>query len=276
MTGERLLSRRELPASLPAKMAAIVPPPTASAKAAEDRLNSLLDEAYAAHEAVERLVERRPQWTIPTSPPAPAPLPPPLPPPPVVHSREDAPLSLVEPLPSRPDGFSRGGIFGTQGIARSVVPPSPGELSLPAQMAALQRRVDEISSGRRPALEEAGGEEATGRATAKRLTSSARASRTNARLGHDLAAARATILELEHENAALRSVLDRHRAAMREDASIRAQLEDARRARAEAELARNAEMKHSDEMRFQLRQAESEAERLRTLLAGTVWFDARM
>ena len=52
-------------------------------------------------------------------------------------------------------------------------------------------------------------------------------------------------------------------------------LEDSRRARADMEAARAAEMRHVDELRFQLRQAEAEAERLRTLLAGTVWFDAR-
>ena len=61
------------------------------------------------------------------------------------------------------------------------------------------------------------------RPTVAKLTSAARASRTTARMGQDLAAARATILELEHENTALRAVLDRHRAAMREDAWLRAQ-----------------------------------------------------
>ena len=61
---------------------------------------------------------------------------------------------------------------------------------------------------------------------------------------------------------------------MREDASIRVELEEARRARAELEQARAAETKHVDELRFQLRQAEAESERLRVLLAGTVWFDA--
>jgi predicted RNase H-like nuclease (RuvC/YqgF family) len=91
----------------------------------------------------------------------------------------------------------------------------------------------------------------------------------------DLAAARATIIELELENTALRTALDRHRTAMREDATLRSQLEEARRARAAAEHAKNAEARQCDELRFQLRQAEAESERLRTLLAGTIWFDMK-
>jgi hypothetical protein len=118
-------------------------------------------------------------------------------------------------------------------------------------------------------------EDGTARGTAARLTSAARASRTNARFGQDLAAARATIIELELENTALRTALDRHRTAMREDATLRSQLEEARRARAAAEHAKNAEARQCDELRFQLRQAEAESERLRTLLAGTIWFDMK-
>ena len=41
------------------------------------------------------------------------------------------------------------------------------------------------------------------------------------------------------------------------------------------EASRAVEVRHVDELRFQLRQAEAESERLRTLLAGTVWFDAK-
>jgi hypothetical protein len=62
---------------------------------------------------------------------------------------------------------------------------------------------------------------------------------------------------------------------MREDATLRSQLEEARRARAAAEHAKNAEARQCDELRFQLRQAEAESERLRTLLAGTIWFDMK-
>ena len=277
------------------------PSPVAATKAAEDRLNALLDEAYAAHDAVDRLVQSRPQSTSSTysglTMSAAAPSTPfagelPSAPPSAYATAGFARGSISGELPAPPpsatvpSGFARGGIFGAQGVAMPVA-PSPREANLPAQMAALQRRVEELSgerltSSRHPSQQQQQQQQqlvqelepSETRLTSARITSAARASRTNARLGHDLAAARATIIELEHENTALRSVLDRHRAAMREDASIRVELEEARRARAELEQARAAETKHVDELRFQLRQAEAESERLRVLLAGTVWFDA--
>ena len=282
------------------------PTPLAATKFAEEQLNALLDEAYAAHEAVGRLVNNRPSiayGTTPAPPPAPLPLPLPTPtlPTPMLGSGRQTPL---------PDGsFKRAGIFGVQGVSMTpqLVPSSiiPAEVaSLPAQLMALQRRVDELGSSQQQQQHQhqhqrhqqheqheqhqhqhqqycssiavpSSVEDGTARGTAARLTSAARASRTNARLGQDLAAARATLIELELENTALRTALDRHRTAMREDATLRSQLEEARRARAAAEHAKNAEARQCDELRFQLRQAEAESERLRTLLAGTIWFDMK-
>ena len=281
------------------------PTPLAATKFAEEQLNALLDEAYAAHEAVGRLVNNRPSiayGTTPAPPPAPLPLPLPTPtlPTPMLGSGRQTPL---------PDGsFKRAGIFGVQGVSMTpqLVPSSmiPAEVaSLPAQLMALQRRVDELGSSQQQQHHHqhqrhqqheqheqhqhqhqqycssiavpSSVEDGTARGTAARLTSAARASRTNARLGQDLAAARATLIELELENTALRTALDRHRTAMREDATLRSQLEEARRARAAAEHAKNAEARQCDELRFQLRQAEAESERLRTLLAGTIWFDMK-
>ena len=277
------------------------PTPLAATKFAEEQLNALLDEAYAAHEAVGRLVNNRPSIAYGT--PLPLPVPTPTLPTPMPGSGRQTPL---------PDGsFKRAGIFGVQGVSMTPQLVIPAEVaSLPAQLMALQRRVDELGSSQQQHQHHqqqqqqqhqqhqhqqhqhqhqhqgqhqhsssiavpSSVEDGTARGTAARLTSAARASRTNARFGQDLAAARATIIELELENTALRTALDRHRTAMREDATLRSQLEEARRARAAAEHAKNAEARQCDELRFQLRQAEAESERLRTLLAGTIWFDMK-
>jgi len=278
------------------------PTPLAATKFAEEQLNALLDEAYAAHEAVGRLVNNRPSIAYGT--PLPLPVPTPTLPTPMPGSGRQTPL---------PDGsFKRAGIFGVQGVSMTPQLVIPAEVaSLPAQLMALQRRVDELGSSQQQQQHHqqqqqqqhqqhqhqhqqhqqhqhqgqhqhsssvavpSSVEDGTARGTAARLTSAARASRTNARFGQDLAAARATIIELELENTALRTALDRHRTAMREDATLRSQLEEARRARAAAEHAKNAEARQCDELRFQLRQAEAESERLRTLLAGTIWFDMK-
>jgi hypothetical protein len=113
------------------------PTPLAATKFAEEQLNALLDEAYAAHEAVGRLVNNRPSIAYGT--PLPLPVPTPTLPTPMPGSGRQTPL---------PDGsFKRAGIFGVQGVSMTPQLVIPAEVaSLPAQLMALQRRVDELGS----------------------------------------------------------------------------------------------------------------------------------
>lgn len=228
--------------------------PMAAVAAAEDRLNALLDEAHRAHEAVERLVERRP---------------------PALISQVDV-GSIATPISRPPLQGLRPDVNGLS--TPHPIPLAPGETALPAQLQALQLQVAELVAARQPAssaIQERDADERQTNATVQRLSSSARTSSISARLGRDLAASRAKMLELEHENAALRAVVDRHRSALREDATLRAELQEARRACAEMQAARAAEARQVDVLRSQLRDAEAETERLKVLLAGTVWFNAK-
>ena len=87
------------------------------------------------------------------------------------------------------------------------------------------------------------------------------------------AEARATIIELEAENASLRSAIDRMREEGARGAELRAELEQSRHRAEVLESQARLAAKREDGLRFDLRDANAEKERLHTLLAGTVWFE---
>ena len=73
----------------------------------------------------------------------------------------------------------------------------------------------------------------------------------------------------------MRAALDRERAENHRSAELRFKAEEDGRHRAVLESQIAAQARRENELRFNLREAEAERERLRTLLAGTVWFDAK-
>ena len=58
-------------------------------------------------------------------------------------------------------------------------------------------------------------------------------------------------------------------------ASVRLALEESRSRESTLEIELGAKTRREQELTFALREADAEKERLRTLLAGTVWFEAK-
>ena len=74
----------------------------------------------------------------------------------------------------------------------------------------------------------------------------------------------------------LRAELQRHRDDERTSAALRSELEESRRAQQKLVEEAAAADRRIEDLRFHLREAEAERERLRTLLAGTVWYEAKV
>ena len=102
------------------------------------------------------------------------------------------------------------------------------------------------------------------------------AERRSARLTQEATEARAAAVELEAENAALRAALDRQRDEMESLSLLRHERDDLSQRVDLLERKLAARLKREGELMLQLKEAECEKERLRTLLAGTVWFDAKV
>jgi hypothetical protein len=97
----------------------------------------------------------------------------------------------------------------------------------------------------------------------------------DARFQRELAEAKAAVLELEADNAGLRAALERLRDDAAETGALRAALHESRQRVAALETCVDEYRHREGDMRLSLREAEAERERLRTLLAGTVWFSEK-
>lgn len=212
---------------------------------AEHSLARLLQEAELAHASVDRLLQDR------------AASPPPRSPSPTLRSntRPTTVRADIQELQERLKKLVPGPMTR---LAHQVVdvPATPGT---------------EASTTRRAIAEYAAKREA-------RRTDSARsvnrtAERRSQREAQEHAEARAAVVDLEAENAALRSALERQREDSERAASFRFSLEDARQREVALERQLASRDRELSELRFSLREAEAEKERLRTLLAGTVWFE---
>lgn len=216
---------------------------SAAALQAERRLRWAIDAAADAYDAVERQIRNRPVA---------------------------APPQIISPAPPLPEA-SR---------ANPPVAPSPATpASFRHNSSQLQQRMDALRRSRGATPAESGSRGATPAESELphdgMLPTMPRVHR-SAVLSRELAECYATMRELRAENQALKAQLNDQRESLREDSWVHAELEEARRARSEMEQARAAERRAFDDMRFSLREAEAESERLRTLLAGTVWFENKL
>jgi hypothetical protein len=227
---------------------------------AEAKLSRLLAEASASCDNVERLVNSRRSFihsgalaaapTTPSTSQQPsarltstaAP----------VFQSANAPLSPV--IPAAGSGLS------------AVLAPPEGMLA--AQLEDIKRKVDDLAVQQSAALPPRAAHLASHQGLRARI------SRRTDQNQRDLEHSHATIRELEADNAALRKALNGQRAALAKLHTMSAELEATRRKLAEEERARARDRLALDDAKFQLREAEAERERLRTLLAGTVWFQA--
>lgn len=99
-----------------------------------------------------------------------------------------------------------------------------------------------------------------------------RENRRTARLQRDLADTSSTIRELDRECDHLRRVCERQRTELSTCAQLRDALDASNARVTNLEEEAHDHRRIVDDLRFELREAEAERERLRTLLAGTIWF----
>ena len=211
---------------------------TNSMRSAESRLARLLDEAAAAHDAVERLIIRRPQ---------PQPL--------LGQSQEQSTLPRAAP-PSTLVKVDELALSVDQQLAAASVVPAG--LSTAAQVPLSTRSLNN---------------EPDDFATQPGNAKAVRSSRMVSRLTRELSEARAQWRALDVENVSLRAALERARDDVEAANSLRRELDEARARLREMEQRVNEEANRADRERENAREAEAERERLRTLLAGTVWYE---
>ena len=145
----------------------------------------------------------------------------------------------------------------------AVIPPAaPSQPSFPLQPSAA-RAVAEYASRRE--ARQADGARHTNRASDRRV----------AKLTREHTEAREAVVELEAENAALRATLERQRAELDRQRELQADLEESRHRNEQLEASLAGHVRREQDLRFQLREAEAERERLRTLLAGTMWYETK-
>ena len=226
----------------------------------EQRLARLLQEAHQAHSLVDRLtVQERVEeaedvafhWPrVPSSGPSPP-------------AREE-----IQALKDRVSKIGSSSSSGSMLHTALLSPPPPAPvlkseaLATPATTSATRRAVEEYATRR----------------AASRAESARHSGRTSERRSQRLmiehAEARATIIELEAENASLRASLDRMRDEGARAAETRAELVQSRHRVEVLESQARLAAPRLEALRAELAEANAEKERLRTLLAGTVWFEA--
>ena len=101
----------------------------------------------------------------------------------------------------------------------------------------------------------------------------ARSSRMVTRLTRELSEAKAAARSLDIENVSLRAALERARDDIESAQSLRRELDETRARLREMEQRVLEESRRADDLRLEAREADAEKERLRTLLAGTVWYE---
>ena len=139
-------------------------------------------------------------------------------------------------------------------IAQRSLPPPP---SSPPHAPPMHRAIARYAARREYAIEK------------KMVSTGLREAHESRRLERELQYSAERIRELEVENGALLA-----RAEAAESSTLSADLDGSRQRCNMLEQQVLVQAHTIDDLRFQLREAVAERERLRTLLAGTVWFDA--
>jgi hypothetical protein len=270
---------------------------------AQTRLQRLLDEAAAAHERVEQLVSQRPlesghgqdlppaqrEWEYAFGTDA------------ALRPHHDLIATLAHKdqatlaPPPPPRTSSPNDVEHSSSLVVSSSNPISSvsadmRFNFPAQMAELAEQVKRLTArnagdspvglvprssstappmqpSTTPTLQDDSYQLSTARVARERTAFS--------RLKRELSEARNSIRELDLENSSLRAALARARDELNASVSLRIELDDARRSQRELEKQVVAETRRADACRLELKEAEQERERLRTLLAGTVWYEAR-
>ena len=245
--------------------------PGGRAAAEEDNLDKLLAEASLAHDALDRLVQNRPPpTTLPgagsSSGGAATGIGP------LIRATTDAVRTGAQPPPE---------LFGGVALSPRSAPAAPSlqsrqqqEPMVLAQLGHSIERLNATLGGRAlstSSLPSNSPDRALSPSSRQPLATAAHKARRADQRHDELSEARAVVRELRAENKALRGALDKQRQAERLNAKLRASLEDARRECADCERARVQEQRAAADLKFALREAEAERERLRTLLQGTIW-----
>ena len=247
---------------------------------AESKLERLLAEAAAAHETVERLISSRPEPPLVDAVRSP---PESLHPSSglqqrlerLTHLRESlvGPREIIEAHPPPPNNQPR--------FVEAPPPPRTFQSASPLLDVTEAMAADVRQSLLAPSLTAARTQTSpTHDDVADDVQASARLARVartrENRLAREKTEARSMIHELEEENAGLRTALKHAQDAAEGSIVLRAELRasQAREHALEAQL--DARTRKIEALQQELREAEAERERLRTLVTAQAWFQAQM